>query len=167
MRSEFEIAKIVKPRGLKGEMKVEFYSSDAARFSHLKTVSIDGAPHAVAKVTAESAYGYIQLEDVCTAEDAEKLRGKSVYAMREELPPLDNGKHYIVDMIGLDVVVGGESVGRLIDILQYGSADVYVVKSDKGTLSFPALKQLIQTVDLDGGKLVLDSDVFARVVVYN
>ena len=61
MKSEFEIAKIIKPRGLKGEMKVEFYSSDVARFSHLKEVRISGVAHKVVQITAEGEYGYVQL----------------------------------------------------------------------------------------------------------
>ena len=53
MKSEFEIARILKPRGLKGEMKVQFYSSDVARFYLLKTVRIDGVAHKLSKITAE------------------------------------------------------------------------------------------------------------------
>ncbi len=167
MRSEFEIAKILKPRGLKGEMKVEFYSSDVARFSHLKEVRISGAVRKVTKIVCEGDFGFIQLADVNDVDGAEKLRGQMVYASREALPPLDEDKHYIVDMIGMSVFVGADRIGTLSDIQQFGSADVYTVKTDSGTLSFPALKQLIVSVDVKGGKLVLDGTVFSRVVVYN
>ena len=167
MKSEFEIAKIVKPRGLKGEMKVQFYSSDVARFSHLKEVRISGTAHQVLKITAEGEYGYIQLADINTVEQAEALRGQMISALREDLPELGRDTHYIADMIGLAVYVGGDCIGKLTDILQYGSADVYVVKTTDGSLSFPALKQLIKIVDVAGGKIVLDEIMFERVVVYN
>lgn len=167
MKSEFEIAKIVKPRGLKGEMKVEFYSSDVARLSHLKRVKLDGVEYAIEKLSAEGQYGFIKLKDIATVEKAESLRGRLLYAKRSDLPELDSDKHYIVDIIGLSVIVGGDTVGVISDVLQYGSADVYVVKTDKGSLSFPAIKQVIKDIDIAGGKMTLDEVMFERVVVYN
>ncbi len=167
MKSEFEIARILKPRGLKGEMKVQFYSSDVARFSLLKTVRIDGVAHKLSKITAEGEYGYIVLEDINTVEAAEDLRGRMISARRDELPKLEEGQFYIADMIGLAVYVGNDYIGKLADILQYGSADVYVIKNDKQSLSVPAIKQLISSVDLENGKLTLDEVIFDRVVVYN
>lgn len=167
MRSDFEIAKIVKPRGLKGEMKVQFYSSDVARFLQLREAYVSGVAHGIVKITAEGEYGYVQFSDVTTPEQAEALRGKMISVRREDLPNLSEGRYYIADMIGLAVFVGGECVGKLSDVLQYGSADVYVIKSDVGTCSVPALKQLIKSVDVEGGKIVLDEATFSRVVVYN
>ena len=70
-------------------------------------------------------------------------------------------------MIGLAVIVNGEEKGRVSDILQYGSADVYVVKDGETSFSFPAIKGVIKQVDLDEGKLVLDDMLFDRVVVFN
>ena len=52
-------------------------------------------------------------------------------------------------------------------ILQYGSADVYVVKNGDVTFSFPAIKGVVKQVDIDGGKIVVDDFLFDRVVVYN
>ncbi|HAT83871.1 MAG TPA: 16S rRNA processing protein RimM, partial [Clostridiales bacterium] len=86
---------------------------------------------------------------------------------RNDLPKLPDGKYYIVDMIGLDIVVAGEVIGEVCDVLQYGSADVYVVKNGQESLSFPAIGNLIKQVDLENGKMVLDDMIFPRVVVYN
>lgn len=167
MKSEFEIAKIVKPRGLKGEMKAEFFSSDTARLSHLKKVRVGDDFRDVEKISAEGRYGFIKLSGVDSVEEAEELRGALIYAKRSELPPLADGKHYIADIIGLAVIVAGERIGVITDVAQYGSADVYSVRTSDGTLSFPALKQLIKEVDIEGGKMVLDDILFRRVVVYN
>ena len=167
MKSEFEIAKVVKPRGLKGEMKIEFYSSDTARLSRLKRVRIKDGYVAVERISPEGAYGFIKLAGIDSVESAELMRGQVLYAKREDLPSLPNDKHYVVDIIGLGVYVAGDLIGNIVDVLQYGSADVYVVKTATGTLSFPALKQAIKQVDIEGGKMVLDDIVFPRIVVYN
>ena len=167
MKSELTIGKVLKPRGLKGELKIELYASDSARFSHLKRLKIDGIEYGIDRSSTEGAIGYVSLEGIDTVEKAEALRGKLITANRNDLPKLPDGKYYIVDMIGLDVVVSGEVVGEVCDVLQYGSADVYVVKNGANSFSFPAISGLVKQVDLDLGKIVLDDMIFPRVVVYN
>lgn len=167
MKSELQIGKILKPRGLDGEFKVEFYSSNTSRFSSLKKLSIDGTEHKVSKISIQGVYGFIKLADILDCDSAEKLRGKVISAKREDLPKLEEGKHYIVDIIGLDVIVSGDVIGEIIDVLQYGSADVYVVKTKDSSLSFPALKQLIRSIDLEKGEMVLDDQMFYRVAVFD
>ena len=167
MKSELTIGKVLKPRGLKGELKFETYSSDPARFCDLKKLSIDKTEYTVLRISIEGNVAYCVLDGVYSVEKAESLRGKLVTCNRDDLPALDEGEHYIVDMIGLAVVVNGEVKGRISDILQYGSADVYVVKNGDVTFSFPAIKGVVKQVDIDGGKIVVDDFLFDRVVVYN
>lgn len=167
MKSELTIGKVLKSRGLKGELKIELYASDSARFSHLKRLKIDGIEYGIDRISPEGAIGYVSLEGIDTVEKAEALRGKLITANRNDLPKLPDGKYYIVDMIGLDVVVSGEVVGEVCDVLQYGSADVYVVKNGANSFSFPAISGLVKQVDLALGKIVLDDMIFPRVVVYN
>lgn len=167
MKSELTIGKVLKPRGLKGEIKIEIYSSDSAWFSRLKKIKIDSVEYDIEHISPEGNVGYLTVLGVYSVEKAELLRGKFVTANRNDLPKLPDGKYYIVDMIGIDVVVGGEVVGEVCDVLQYGSADVYVVKNGNDSLSFPAIANLIKSVDLEGGKMVLDDMIFPRVVVYN
>ncbi len=167
MKSKFTIGKVLKPRGLKGEIKFETYSSNSARFSRLKKLSIDEVDYSIEKISMEGAFGYVKLKGIDTIEQAELLRNKPILAKRDDLPPLEEGRYYVADMLGIDVVVGGRVVGEIVDILQYGSADVYVVKSGETKFSFPALKQLIKSVDIARGEIVLDDMMFDRVVVYN
>lgn len=167
MRSELNIGRILKPRGLKGELKLEAYSGMPERFSGLKFLKIDGTEYRVLKLSAEGSFAYVFLEGIDAFEKADKLRGKEISAKRAELPPPPEGRFYIVDMLGLEVYAGGEKVGELEDVLQYGSADVYVIRSKDGTISVPAIKELVKETDLENGRLVLDDRVFARTAVYN
>ncbi len=167
MKSELTIGKVLKPRGLKGELKIETYSSDSARFSHLKQLKIDTKEYSVKSISLEGAIGYVTLDTIDDVDKAEALRGKFITAKRDDLPKLPDGKYYIVDMIGLDVFANGECVGEITDVLQYGSADVYVVRNGDASLSFPAINGLIKEVDLQSGKMMLDGTIFNRVVVFN
>ena len=55
----------------------------------------------------------------------------------------------------------------MVDVLQYGSADVYVVRTSDGTVSFPALKETLREIDAAEGRIVLDEAMFSRTAVYN
>lgn len=169
MKSEFTIGKVLRARGLKGEFKVELYTSNPSRFSRLKSIKIDATPFSVQWFKTEGDFAYVKIEGVENVEDAEKLRGKSVVVERASLPKLPDGQNYIADLIGMNVIVNGDVIGELVDVLQYGSADVYVVvpTDKKGTISFPALKELIKTTDLEKGEMTLDGYVFQRVAVIN
>ena len=167
MKSELTIGKVLKPHGLKGEVKIETFSSNPARFCTLKKLKIDGVEYAVRSLRIDGTFGVLSLGGIEDANSAELLRGKMVSVLRADLPKLEEGKYYVADLLGLDVYVAGDRIGEIVDVLQYGSADVYVVKMQEGTCSFPALKQLIKSVDLENGKMVLDDMIFPRVAVYN
>ena len=167
MKTELTIGKVLRPHGLKGEVKIETFSSNPARFCALKRLKLDGVEYEVRKFTVDGSFGMLSLAGVVDMDAAELLRGKSITVKREDLPRLEAGNYYVADLLGMDVYVAGDRLGELIDVLQYGSADVYVVKTANGTCSFPALKQLLREVNLEEGKMILDDMVFARVVVYN
>ena len=167
MKDRLTVAKVLRPRGLKGVVKIEAYSDDPSRWRAFRTLGIGGAFYEVEDVSPEGGFAYVKLRGVDDADAAEKLRGAAVTALRSELPPPPAGRYYIADLLGAEVYAGGEDIGELVDVLQYGSADVYVVRTEDGTVSFPALAETVREVDAEGGRIVLDDAMFARTAVYN
>ncbi len=167
MKSFFTIGKIVRPRGLRGELKFEIYSDNPSRFLSLDEIMLDGAPYEVDKLSAEGGFGYLKLKGVDDVDAAEKLRGKKITVRRDALPPLPDGRYYIADIIGCDAVLNGDVLGEITDVLQYGSADVYVIKLEKGSVSVPVIDKLIENADVDNGRIVFNDVVFDRVAVFN
>ncbi len=69
--------------------------------------------------------------------------------------------------MGIDVVIEGDTVGKLVDIAQSGSADVYTVKGKDGkSVVFPALKDAIISVDIENRKMTLDKKRFEEIALY-
>ena len=167
MKERLTVGKVLRPRGLKGVVKVEAYSDDTSRWRSFRTLGIGGKTYKVEDMTSESGVVYVKLGGVDTVEDAEKLRGKEVKVARKELPPPPDGRYYIADILGSDVIVDGERIGELVDVLQYGSADVYVVRLAEGSVSFPALKETVKEIDAENGVIRLDGRMFGRTAVYN
>ena len=169
MKTEFLVGKALRPRGLKGELRFELYTSDPMRFRSVQQFKLGDKAFDVEKISVEGDFAYIKFVGIDSVEEAEKYRGKSLYANRSGLPKLQGDKVYIADIIGSDVIVDGDNIGELVDVLQYGSADVYVVKLlDKtGTVNFPALKEVVRSYDVEKGEIILDGRFFQRVAVYN
>lgn len=167
MKTEFTVGRILRTRGLKGVVKAEAYSENAARLTSLSRMRVGGREYAVEDMSAEAEFLYIKLAGVDTPEAAEALRGKELKVLRADLPAPPEGRHYIADLLGSDVIVDGDRIGELTDILQYGSADVYVVRTAEGSVSFPAIKELIRDIDSEKGVITLDGRIFARTAVFN
>lgn len=89
--------------------------------------------------------------------EAEDLKGYIVKIGRDELTELPDNSYYIFDIIGLRVYDdSGSMLGKVEDVLQTGSNDVYVVgRSEKKPLLIPALKQVVRDIDIANSKMTV------------
>jgi 16S rRNA processing protein RimM len=96
------------------------------------------------------------LEGIESIEQAEGLRGIELAVTVESLPRLPEGSYYHYQVIGLTVVdTGGAVLGRIESILQTGSNDVYCVRQGPEEILIPAVKDFVERVDLESGRLWL------------
>ena len=117
-----------------------------------------------------SLLGYdVNTEDETELKNAaEKLRGKFLYVDRAHSLELTEEETLICDLVGLKGVDDeGAEVGTLTEVLQPGGNDVYVFKGPRGEVLVPALKSVVQKVDLDAGEIVLVAARMAQVAVYS
>ena len=91
---------------------------------------------------------------------AEALAGAKIAVNRDQLPELEApDQFYWTDLEGLAVeTVAGESLGEIDHLFETGSNDVLVVKGDRERLIPFIWEQVIQDVDLDERRMVVDWD---------
>ena len=95
----------------------------------------------------------LRLEGCRDRTAAEALRGAVLKIRPADVVPLGPGEYYEWQIVGLEVVTGsGEAVGRVTQILHTGANDVYVV----GERLIPAIPEVIQSVDLPAGRIVIE-----------
>ena len=99
----------------------------------------------------------IKFEGIENPEQADLLRNSYLIVDRETEEPLEAGRYYIVDMIGLDVFTDdNEYLGKLEDIYNTGSNDIYVVKNELGKqILLPAIEDVIKNIDMDNKKVIV------------
>jgi 16S rRNA processing protein RimM len=87
---------------------------------------------------------------------AEELRGMFVQIPREDAVPLEAGEYYLYQLIGIDVETDrAEKLGRIVEVIDTGANDVYVVQGPSGELLLPAIEEVVQDIDLEAGRLVV------------
>lgn len=92
----------------------------------------------------------VAFEGINTREQSGELRNQFVLVRADDRPPLPQGEYYHHQLIGLNVVDElGILLGELVEIMQTGANDVYVVNLPSGgELLIPAIDSVILSVDL-------------------
>jgi 16S rRNA processing protein RimM len=148
------LGRVVKAWGLKGELKIEPYADSMAIAAGSATVYLERAGSALIEYAVERARQagsawIVRLRDVQTVDQAERLIGCELLIPRSAAPTLPDDTYYQADLIGLRVVTEeGRDLGRIVDILETGANDVYVVHGEGTEWLLPATKEVVRKVDL-------------------
>ncbi len=156
-----EIGKIINTHGLRGEVKVVSWTDSPEDFERIKTAYIM-AKESDIKVTVKSikyqkSNLIVKFAGFDKIEDVEMYKGCVLTAERDELPPLPEGVHYIVDLIGCTVKGDdGEVIGTLEDVFTAGGGDVYdVSRQGKSNLLIPTAGGVVQSIDISSKTVVV------------
>lgn len=147
------IGKVVALFGLGGELKVRVLTDIPDRFTKLDAVYV-GDSHTRRAIEGVSPYKgdtiLVKLKGIDDATTAEKLRAADLFIPVSQLAKLPPDSYYQHDIIGLRVfTLDNTLLGTIVDIIETGSNDVYVVKMGDGTQQLiPAIKDVIKQIDL-------------------
>ena len=161
------IGEVLKPQGIRGELKIKTFTDFPEDVKAFKTVYIDDTPYKILsfRVGTDGA-AYIGLRGIPDRNAAELFRGKKLEGERDDAPPLEEGQYYIVDILGLSCETEeGEGLGTVTDISNL-SSDIYTIEKAGKRILFPAVKGVVKKVDIDGGKLIVDKKIFDEIAVY-
>lgn len=160
------IGKIVKPQGIRGELKVLSLVDSPEIFNQLKSVYIDEKEYKIIATRLGDGV-YLSLYGLADRNQAELLRNKDVYALKKDIP-VENDRWFVADILNCTVyLVDGTLIGSVNDVSTRGSTDIFTVKTPLGkTVMFPFLKKMIISVDISAKKILIESDVFNEVALY-
>lgn len=164
------IGKVLRPQGIKGQVKVEPITDDPERFTVLETVFLEKngvyEPVPVKDVSVRADGVYLSLNGACDRNTAEKQRGLLLYIDRQNAVELAENENFICDLIGCIVVDRqGNTVGRVKDVLQPGANDVYVIDTGKGVWLAPALLKAFPEVNVAEKRILCDERILPQVWV--
>lgn len=171
LSSHLVIGEVLKPQGVRGEVKARPITCDVGRFEGLKTLYLKRGeafePRAVRVTRVEEDAVYILFDGVNDRDAAERLRGQLLYIDRAHAVELPQDANFICDLIGCEGVDDrGGSLGTLCDVMQPGGNDVYVFRGPRGEVLVPALKSVVLEVDVAHKHMLLSADRLAEVAVF-
>ncbi len=167
MVETLKIGLIVKPQGIKGELKVQPLTDDINRFRKLKEVIIDDKTYKVLNTVIGGNVVFISISGVADRNVAESFRGKFLRVTRENAIPLEEGRYFIVDIIGCEVVTDkGQEVGKVIEVTS-ARTDVFTLTCPNGKIMrFPFLNDLVLSVDVQNKKITVSEKRLEEVSCY-
>jgi 16S rRNA processing protein RimM len=147
--------------GVRGEVRVKSFCanpSDLETYAPLLTE--EGDQSFDISLIGQIKNGFsARIVGVVSKDDADALRGISLFARREDLPALPNDEYYYSDLIGLQVAdTGGAVIGHVKPVMNHGADDLLevAVPGASDTALIPFTKVIVPTVDLTSRRIVID-----------
>jgi 16S rRNA processing protein RimM len=169
------VARILRPRGNKGEVVAELLTDFSSRFATLKQIYLrkdDGEPECAALLNFwvdrnHPEMGIFHFTGSTTIDQAEKLRGFEVLLPFRERVVLPAGQYFVTDLIGSTVVElprestlpasPGHVLGMVRDVLFTGEAvagtPILQVETPGGELLVPLAEDICKRIDVAAGRI--------------
>lgn len=166
----FLIGQVLRPQGVRGQVKVRPDTDDPARYKLLDTVYLKKGdryePISISDVSVRDGFVFCTLNNASTCEEAEAMRDTMLYIDRAHAVDPGEDGDFICDLIGCRVIdTKGNELGILKDVLQPGANDVYVIKMKKGMMYLPAVKHVVTETHTKDNYVVVDEERLPEVAV--
>lgn len=156
----FIIGKIINTHGVHGELKVLPLTDDINRFKKLKCVLIEKnnnlTEYNVSAVKFFNNFVLLKIEGINDLNTAQNYKECYLKIHRSEAVKLPKDSYYICDLIGLKVyTIEEEYLGEVVDVLQNGGNDLYIVEKDTKQIMIPAVKEFVKLIDIENKKMTV------------
>lgn len=168
MKEEHEnlllLGKVLRPHGLAGLLRIHSYAESGDSFLASRTIFLQNRSgewreDEVLSVRPHKGAFLMKLKGLSTIEEAEKVRGASIYVEKSGLEQKEQDEFFWHEIIGMGVYLKtGAYIGEIENILSTGSNDIYVVRKGESEVLLPAVHGVVEEIDLPGGKMII-SDV--------
>lgn len=162
--SLLQVGRITRPHGVRGELKVHLHFEGSESLWEVDEVIIERPSGKRQTMKVEAVRGtskipILVLEAVTTREGAEELRDSLVWVDRAHLAPLEPGEYYLVDLVGCDVFLAGEKLGKITQVRPDMTIDTLVIELLDGSVAEqPLLDAWVGPVDIASRRVELLSD---------
>jgi len=150
------VGRVVGASGVNGDLKVEPLAP-AGPLSPGRNVTLSGQERMIERSKKAGRFLNLKLAGIESREDARSLQGAYLEALETNLQSLGEGEYYRFQLLGLSVRSSdGRDLGRVTDILSTAGNDVYIVQGPLGEVLVPAIDDIVQNVDIEGGEITIE-----------
>jgi 16S rRNA processing protein RimM len=157
------VGRILRPHGVRGELRVEILTDYPERLGQCADLYLacPDSPASVRRYPIERLRRHkevllLKLGGCDDRNDADELRGMLVQIPLEKAVPLEEGEYYHFQLIGVRVETeNGEWLGQVIEVLETGANDVFIVRGPWGEVLLPAVDDVVLELDLKSKRMVV------------
>ncbi len=143
--------------GVQGDVRLKSFCAEPTAIADYGPLyTEDGGRQFAVTLLRPVAGGFgARVTGVTSKEQADGLRGVSLFADRAKMPKLPDDEFYYADLIGLEAFdTGGISLGRVTNVENHGAGDILEIGA-RGLL-IPFTRAAVPTVDMATGRLIVD-----------
>lgn len=159
------LARILRPRGLRGEVAAEILTDFPERLPKLKEVWLAGGRSAPRHIRVQRCWlssgrggqAVFHFAEINSVEAAESLRGLEVQVPIEERAPLAAGNYFVSDLVGCEVWEEGASsaLGSVRDVEFPGGAPLLAIDTSHGEVLVPLAVEFCVQIDVKAKRIVV------------
>jgi len=159
------IARILRPRGRRGEVVAEVLTDFPDRFEKLKRAFLEtpaGPPQPIdiAEVWWHGERLILRFEGTESIDQARQLQGRLLLVPGDERVKLGADQYYISDLIGCQVLSNERRIGDVIRVEPTGGADLLCVQPPEGAknsseILIPFAQEICPEVDVVARRIVI------------
>lgn len=155
------VGRIIGTHGIKGMLRIQSFSGNLESLRAAQKVTLkskDGSlrDFAIGGISPNAGKPLIGLKGLDDINQVESLVGCEICLLRSQFPEPGADEYYWCDLIGLAVAtVAGVELGTIADIFETGSSDIYVVRGKGREYLIPAIADVINSIDLEGGRILI------------
>jgi 16S rRNA processing protein RimM len=146
--------------GVEGEMKVRLTTDDPEHLLTIKRIYVGDAQEAVRHrgLRLHQGTALLRLPGVTTPEQAKGMTGTPIRIAGGDARPLEPNEYYLYQVVGIVVRdEAGNRLGTVIDILETGANDVFVVRPEDGSADvlLPSIPDVVVDLRPEDGVMVV------------
>lgn len=166
MQDFLVIGQIVKPQGIKGEVKVKSLTDNTNRFKNLKEVYIEEKKYKVLSVKIAPDFVILSLNSIFDRNVAETFKFKFISVERENAVDLEVNNFFIVDILNCEILdEENNSYGKVIDVTQ-AKTDIFTVENNGKIMRFPFLKDALIKAELENKRIIFNKKRLMEISCY-
>ncbi len=149
------IAKLVRPRGLRGEIVADVLTDFPERFENLKTVLLVRPNNETAEIEIEKFWFQknrivLKFAGYDSIEAAETLRGCEICVAETEAVELEEDEFFDWELEGCAVeTVEGEQIGTVKELMRTGGTEILVVAGEAKEYLIPFAETICVDVNIE------------------
>lgn len=152
------VGKITSAHGIRGAVKIHSYTEiPAALVDYSPLYSKSGQEKFdIQLLSINNEMIIAKVNNISDRNEAEKLRGRELYAERDKFPEAEENEFYYEDLKGMKVLKDGDKFGVVLDVHNYGAGDLIEIDIGDGkTDLFPFNRDIFPVINVGEGYMTI------------